>query len=218
MITNKEPTTTKTLESFTDENTSPETTSLATTETLITETSSTEELTPVTEELTPVTEEVTPVTEEVAPVTEEVTPVTEALPTTTTLSAIETTQTATLLAGTQPITAETILATTVVTTNATIIGGAEAFHTEVSSLMNHSDIQSILKAQASVFQKFTESKQTLASFNEFSASMYAALAPEYDKHTKMLKEMKKDLDSVFKRIRNLEVMLRQKFPDAFEKR
>lgn len=50
-------------------------------------------------------------------------------------------------------------------------------------------------------QRFKESNDSLTSFNEFSSTMYNNLSGEYEKHTKALKEMKKDLDHVFKRIR-----------------
>lgn len=46
-----------------------------------------------------------------------------------------------------------------------------------------------------------QSVETLTTFNEYSSNTYNTLNKDFEKHTKMLKEMKKDLNVIFKRIR-----------------
>eukprot|EP00026_Physarum_polycephalum_P016635 Phypoly_transcript_17591.p1 GENE.Phypoly_transcript_17591~~Phypoly_transcript_17591.p1 ORF type:complete len:135 (+),score=26.11 Phypoly_transcript_17591:344-748(+) len=89
------------------------------------------------------------------------------------------------------------------------------FVAEVASIINHEDINGILATQAEVQQRFKESNESLTHFNEFSATTYTNLSGEYERHTKALKEMKKDLDNVFKRIRQMQSMLRQRYPESF---
>jgi len=85
----------------------------------------------------------------------------------------------------------------------------------VASVINEADITTILSAQAEVHQRFRESNESLTAFNEFSAATYNNLFGEYEKHTKNVKEMKKDLENIFKRIRHLQSMLRQRYPESF---
>lgn len=112
--------------------------------------------------------------------------------------------------------------------NVSVDTGSEEFLKEAMTLVNHGDISEVLSLQDNMyvhtpptqpfcaswsfpiltnafvdyrFKRFQESNATLTGFNEFSASMYSHLWIEFEKNTKMVKEMKKDLDSIFKRIR-----------------
>eukprot|EP01111_Echinosteliopsis_oligospora_P002873 TRINITY_DN1456_c0_g1_i2.p1 TRINITY_DN1456_c0_g1~~TRINITY_DN1456_c0_g1_i2.p1 ORF type:complete len:351 (-),score=110.97 TRINITY_DN1456_c0_g1_i2:83-1135(-) len=89
-----------------------------------------------------------------------------------------------------------------------------AFGQEINSLINQNEINSLLLTQAEIYQQFIDCNHTLETFNDFSNTMYMSLSVEYDKHTRMLKEIKRDLDIVFRRIRQTKTMLASKFPDS----
>jgi hypothetical protein len=50
---------------------------------------------------------------------------------------------------------------------------------------------------------------TLTEFNEFSTKIYNQIYKEFETHTKIVIEMKKDLENVFKRIRVLKQNLQK---------
>jgi hypothetical protein len=55
----------------------------------------------------------------------------------------------------------------------------------------------------------------LINFNQLSFQRYEASVQDFQKHTQLLFDMKKDLDSIFKRIRSLKQRLSKTYPDAF---
>ncbi|EAL72855.1 hypothetical protein DDB_G0271010 [Dictyostelium discoideum AX4] len=60
-------------------------------------------------------------------------------------------------------------------------------------------------------KKQYETNHMLSHFNEYSSQKYHQMSSDFEKHTKMLKEMKKDLDYIFKKTRNLQILLNEKF-------
>lgn len=55
----------------------------------------------------------------------------------------------------------------------------------------------------------------LINCNALSATRFAVASQDLKKHTQLLFDLKKDLDSVFKRIRFLKMKLAQQYPAAF---
>lgn len=55
---------------------------------------------------------------------------------------------------------------------------------------------------------------TLGDFCASSGKVLADLSKEYEAHAKMILEMKKDLDSIFKRARSVKAMIYTKHPAA----
>ena len=47
----------------------------------------------------------------------------------------------------------------------------------------------------------TRSTDNLAKMNEFASREYLHMVKDFNKHTKMIKEMKQDLDWIFQKIR-----------------
>ena len=62
---------------------------------------------------------------------------------------------------------------------------------------------------------FRKTNQALHTFNDFSAKRYQQVYRDFDNHTKMLVAMKADLDSIFRRIRTLQMKLSKQYPQAF---
>jgi len=50
--------------------------------------------------------------------------------------------------------------------------------------------------------------------NDFAGKEYARLMREYQKNTKMMKEMKQDLDYIFQKIRVLKGKVQSNYPQA----
>lgn len=57
--------------------------------------------------------------------------------------------------------------------------------------------------------KLVDTNTALKEFNAFSSSLYGGVAREFQQHTRMLKDLRKDLDAVYKRIRALKAQMAQ---------
>ncbi|GAM26609.1 hypothetical protein SAMD00019534_097840 [Acytostelium subglobosum LB1] len=84
---------------------------------------------------------------------------------------------------------------------------------EISSITNQNDIHNILNTQTEILAKQYETNTALQHFNDYSAQKYAQVSHDFEKHTKMLKEMKRDLEYIFKKTRTLQSLLNDKFPN-----
>jgi len=81
--------------------------------------------------------------------------------------------------------------------------GSETFSEEIIGLVDHKEITSILDLQVNIHQHLHDSVESLTQFNLYGTDSYNNLQNDYEKHTKMMKEMKKDLDYIFRKIRVL---------------
>jgi peptidoglycan hydrolase CwlO-like protein len=59
-----------------------------------------------------------------------------------------------------------------------------------------------------------QSNEALESINEFSTKSFAVLQKEFEKHIKMIKEMKKDLEYIHRKIRHCKAKLNKRFPES----
>eukprot|EP01102_Stenamoeba_stenopodia_P000767 TRINITY_DN10719_c0_g1_i1.p2 TRINITY_DN10719_c0_g1~~TRINITY_DN10719_c0_g1_i1.p2 ORF type:complete len:113 (+),score=25.58 TRINITY_DN10719_c0_g1_i1:74-412(+) len=84
---------------------------------------------------------------------------------------------------------------------------------ELFTLINHEDVVNILQSQEETEVRLLQSIQTLKQFNDFSALIHNNLYKDYEKHTKMMKEMAKDIDNIFRRIRTLRRKYHSVYPD-----
>ncbi|KAN0042864.1 hypothetical protein ACTA71_010494 [Dictyostelium dimigraforme] len=82
---------------------------------------------------------------------------------------------------------------------------------QILGLTNQNDVNNILNLQTEILKKQYEANHMLSHFNEYSSQKYHQMSSDFEKHTKMLKEMKKDLDYIFKKTRNLQILLNEKF-------
>lgn len=93
---------------------------------------------------------------------------------------------------------------------------SDAFIGSMTSVVNHDDVSAILEAQTHMMSRFEKTNEMLSNFNNLSAARYEKTLEQYKDHTQTLLEMKKDLDSIFRRIRFLKTKLSKDYPDAFE--
>lgn len=64
-------------------------------------------------------------------------------------------------------------------------------------------------------QRFEKTNEMLTNCNALSVNRLKSAGSEFKKHTQLLLEMKKDLDSIFKRIRVMKTKLASQYPQAF---
>ncbi|KAK0070383.1 kxDL motif-containing protein 1 [Biomphalaria pfeifferi] len=81
--------------------------------------------------------------------------------------------------------------------------------------VNTEDIASMVYIQRDMLARFEKTNEMLINFNMLSLSRYEATLKQFHKHTGLLSDMKKDLDTVFKRIRLLKQRLEKTYPEAF---
>ncbi|EGG15292.1 hypothetical protein DFA_10126 [Cavenderia fasciculata] len=84
---------------------------------------------------------------------------------------------------------------------------------EITNITSQNDIYNILSTQTEILTKQYETNNALQHFNEYSSQKYGQLSNDFEKHTKMLKDMKKDLDYIFRKTRQLQGLLNDKFPN-----
>ncbi len=78
---------------------------------------------------------------------------------------------------------------------------SDAFMGSLTSMVNHDDISAILEAQTQMLSRFEKTNEMLSNFNNLSAARYEKTLEEFKEHTQTLMDMRKDLESVFRRIR-----------------
>ncbi|CAG2240966.1 BORCS4 [Mytilus edulis] len=89
------------------------------------------------------------------------------------------------------------------------------FAQSIVEQVNRSDIEAMVQVQRDMLSRYEKTNEMLINFNLLSLSRFEATSQEFKKHTQVLYEMKKDLDSVFRRIRQLKQRLGSMYPEAF---
>ncbi|CAE1272392.1 KXD1 [Acanthosepion pharaonis] len=92
---------------------------------------------------------------------------------------------------------------------------ATAFTKALTCQINKEDVSCMVQTQKEMLSRYEKTNEMLINFNLLSSSRYEATCHKFKKDTLLLYEMKKDLDAVFKRIRNLKQRLSKIYPDAF---
>lgn len=64
-------------------------------------------------------------------------------------------------------------------------------------------------------QRFEKTNEMLLNCNALSANRLKTAGEDFKKHSKLLGEMKKDLDYIFKKIRLIKAKVSAQYPDAF---
>ncbi|XP_062506900.1 kxDL motif-containing protein 1-like [Corticium candelabrum] len=92
---------------------------------------------------------------------------------------------------------------------------AASFVERTIGMVNREDINSILELQNNMLQRFEKSNTQLDRLNEFSRQRYLKTVEQFRHHTRILVKMKRDLDSVFRRIKDLKQRLHGQYPMDF---
>lgn len=81
--------------------------------------------------------------------------------------------------------------------------------------VNEDDIQALIQSQKHMLNRFEKTNEMLINCNSLLAIRHTGASKELKKHITFLIELKKDLETVFRRIRFLKMKLSQQYPDAF---
>lgn len=90
-----------------------------------------------------------------------------------------------------------------------------AFVERLIGMVNHDDINSILELQGNMLQRFEKTNTQLDRLNEFSKQRYLETVEQFRRYTRTLVRMKRNLDSVFRRIKDLKQRLHSQYPEDF---
>ncbi|KAJ3110125.1 KxDL motif-containing protein 1 [Phlyctochytrium bullatum] len=85
----------------------------------------------------------------------------------------------------------------------------------MSEMINKDNMNAILEKQEEILASLRRSNRSLDAFNSFSASRYEENVANIESYTNMLKEMKSDLEVVFKRIRSIKSRLASAHPAIY---
>ncbi|KFP06383.1 KxDL motif-containing protein 1, partial [Calypte anna] len=80
---------------------------------------------------------------------------------------------------------------------------SHVFCGRVLGMVNAEDVNAIILAQKNMLDRFEKTNEMLLNFNNLSSLRMQQMNERFLHHTKTLVEMKKDLDSIFRRIRIL---------------
>ncbi|XP_055626542.1 kxDL motif-containing protein CG10681 [Toxorhynchites rutilus septentrionalis] len=91
----------------------------------------------------------------------------------------------------------------------------EVFVQGLAGLVNQTDVEVMIRAQKQMLQRFEKTNEMLLNCNALSQSRLKIASDDFKKHTKLLNDMKKDLDYIFKKIRNIKTKLGTQYPQPF---
>eukprot|EP01126_Amoeba_proteus_P051779 TRINITY_DN6207_c0_g1_i4.p1 TRINITY_DN6207_c0_g1~~TRINITY_DN6207_c0_g1_i4.p1 ORF type:complete len:112 (+),score=18.55 TRINITY_DN6207_c0_g1_i4:491-826(+) len=105
------------------------------------------------------------------------------------------------------------------------VPASEAFAVETISLIGHADIDTMLELQQDMqvqlnlashspvsLENFEASNEALLKINEFSSKEFRRLEDELEKHTRLMKEMKRDLEYIFVHLKTIRRKLQTNYP------
>ena len=85
----------------------------------------------------------------------------------------------------------------------------------MAGLVNQEDVELMVRAQRKVLHRFEKTNEMLSNVNRLSATRLATGQREFKAHTENILEMKKDLESIFNRIRKIKLKLADQMPLAY---
>ncbi|KAM5190658.1 kxDL motif-containing protein 1 isoform 1-T5 [Callospermophilus lateralis] len=92
---------------------------------------------------------------------------------------------------------------------------SRVFCSRILSMVNTDDVNAIILAQKNMLDRFEKTNEMLLNFNNLSSARLQQMSERFLHHTRTLVEMKRDLDSIFRRIRTLKGKLARQHPEAF---
>ncbi|EDV97410.1 kxDL motif-containing protein CG10681 [Drosophila grimshawi] len=92
---------------------------------------------------------------------------------------------------------------------------AEAFIQGLSGMVNQGDVETMIRAQKQMLQRFEKTNEMLLNCNALSQSRLKSANEDFKRHVKLLTEMKKDLDYIFRKVRIIKQKLQQQYPAIY---
>ncbi|XP_055688659.1 kxDL motif-containing protein CG10681 [Lutzomyia longipalpis] len=91
----------------------------------------------------------------------------------------------------------------------------EVFIQGLAGIVNQGEVERIIYNQKQMLQRFEKTNEMTLNCNILSASRLKKATEDLKEHTKLLHDMKKDLDYIFKKIRTIKGKLNAQYPQAF---
>ena len=91
----------------------------------------------------------------------------------------------------------------------------DTFIKNLSEIVPHDKIVAIRQEQAKMLQVLEITNWKLGSLNDVSEETFQRSVADFRQKTKMLGDMKKQLDSIFRRIRHLKAQVAASHPEAY---
>ena len=91
----------------------------------------------------------------------------------------------------------------------------DLFMDRFTDLIHHDNVQDIRETQVQMLHTLELSNSKLSSLNDISERTYEQNVAEFRHSIKMLQDMKKQLDSIFRRIRILKGRVAAGYPEAY---
>ena len=95
------------------------------------------------------------------------------------------------------------------------VEGLENLTERLTNLMQQDNVITIRQEQIKMMKDLELANWKLASLNEISETTFNNCAADFKQYTKMLHDMKKQLDSIFRRIRTLKLKAATSYPEAY---
>uniref|UniRef100_A0A1B6ECN0 KxDL domain-containing protein n=1 Tax=Clastoptera arizonana TaxID=38151 RepID=A0A1B6ECN0_9HEMI len=91
----------------------------------------------------------------------------------------------------------------------------EVFIQGLAGIVDQQDVEAMIRAQKQMLQRFEKTNEMLSNCNTLSVNRLKLAQAEFKKHTTLLVDLRKDIDSVFKRIKTIKAKLSTQYPEAF---
>ncbi|XP_052795895.1 kxDL motif-containing protein 1-like [Mya arenaria] len=93
---------------------------------------------------------------------------------------------------------------------------AETFAASLVDQVDSESVRNMVAVQRDMLSRFEKTNEMLINFNILSANRFSITSSQFRRHTQLLYDMKKDLDTIFKRIRVIKQKLAKSHPEAFK--
>ncbi|XP_055315253.1 kxDL motif-containing protein CG10681 [Sitodiplosis mosellana] len=93
----------------------------------------------------------------------------------------------------------------------------EVFVQHIAGIVNQGDVELIVRAQKQMLQRFEKTNEMLLNCIALSNGRLKVANDDFRKHIKLINDMKKDLDYIFKKIRNIKSRIGIQYPQAMKK-
>merc|ERR1712038_612739 len=85
----------------------------------------------------------------------------------------------------------------------------------LAGVVNQGDVEEMVRAQKEMLQRFEKTNEMLTNVNSLSAVRLEKANNDFKKHTQNILEMKRDLDSIFKRLKVIKQKMSKTMPEAY---
>jgi len=96
------------------------------------------------------------------------------------------------------------------------LSASEAFIQSLCGVINEHDVKSLIDGQKLMLTRYEKTNEMLINCNALSSSRLQVATQEFRRYTMLLTEMRKDLQSISKRIKKLKTRLSAQYPHAFQ--